>query len=286
MPRSHPVSLALVLLLAVSARADDGPPAVRSPVSPERRAWAEDLAKTLGLELRAAHVVKQPAREASEQVAARPGWSGLLLELDGLVIECRRCDDVSEADELFGRHVKTSPETRTVMELRGSDVVVLRGRVLDDPRLAARALTAAWAPREWTDARRAIGAMAPSDDGEPSAFAGFSFQPGGSFYEAGAGVLRAARANAHKVQERADAGIVWRFLDGDLRNHVLVTLPGGLVTEAELTPSTMLVSVGVGAAAQEAEEAYLLALLRAAEVTLPRPATGLIELIDSPSPPR
>lgn len=279
MPRSHPASLALVLLLAATALADDGPGAVLTAVSPERRAWAEDLAKTLGRELHAVHAVKQPAWETS---APRPGWSGLLLELDGLVIECRRCEDPSAADDLFGRHVLPAADARTVVELRGDSLVVLRGRALDDPRLAVRALDLAW-PRTRAETPRAIAALAPADPERIGAFAGYSFQPAGSLYQAGAGVLSACRQNDAKRDERAAAGIDWRYLDDGVRNHVLATLPGDLVVEALVTPSTMLYSQGTGEAEQRREEDYLMALLGAAEVTPPPPSKSLVELLDAQS---
>lgn len=282
MPRSRSISLVLLLALTGLVRADERPDAALAPVSPERRAWAEDLARSLSLELRAIHAVKQPPWLGKDGQVSRPGWSGLSLELDGLTIECRRCEDPSEADALFGEHVTPVADARTVVELRGESLVVLRGRVLDDPRVAVRALDLAW-PRSRAETPRAIATLAPNDPAGMGPFAGYSFQPAGSLYQAGAGVLGACRRNDAKHAERAAAGISWRYLDDGVRNHVLAALPGDLVVEALVTPSTMLYSQGTGEAQQRREEDYLMALLGAAQVTPPPPSKSLVELLDAHS---
>lgn len=246
-------------------------------------AWAPgqeppaDIATRLGMDL-GKETARGPDPDAREERPARAGWRGARARLQGgLVVERRRAADAVVADRMFGCEVKPRAGARTLIALRGDEVVACAGEPLADAALGARALRAAFGPAPL----ESVGVFGPeTTPGESDRVAAVAWKAGGELYRSGATLLRNAR---EKPGARSLEGDVrWRFVDA-ARNHVLVRTRGDareLFAEARVTASSMFVVLAPSEASHGEEKAYLQALLQGLGLALPPDAPGLVELVE------
>lgn len=216
--------------------------------------------------------------EMKETDRGHPAWEGPRVELDGLRLERRRYADEKTADEALSRHTH-SETTRTVGDLRGVELIVLRGEGAADPHAAARVLKAAWQGGAAPSERLAVGVLAPTQEpGADEEVAAACLRPRGEIYAAGGNLLRMAREKGG--DEHLEGSIRWRFLDPGVRNHVLVRTKDTLFSEARVTETSMLFVLGKTQEGHKREKEYLLALLAGLDDPLPAPAGNFVELLD------
>lgn len=178
--------------------------------SPRERAWAEALGEALGAPARAEPVRATLEVETPDGTVREHAVRGVRADLGDVVVSRLLLDSADAARDLFAHHDDAGP---IVGELRGAQVVFVKGERVRDPVFARRALDAAW-----------VGLPAPAARSEAASAA---LGPGGAAVRADSAVeavvrpIRDACARARSAEGEA-------AVDGQAgREDVALTLRSG-----------------------------------------------------------
>jgi hypothetical protein len=260
--------------------------ALGEQASPEVVAQAERQAKGLGfgdeLSLMLGRTEKErgPFSVATRIPDNRPGFSGVSVRFAaGLRVRRLVFADAGSARDALEIGIDPKTEHRLVADLRGTQLLVLEGDLLDDVTYARRVLVAAWVGwRAALGERVTIALCAPAPGSRPN-FVAYT-RENGHLYQAGARTLRVARERTRRGKNQGRSGSMsWRFMDPGSRNHVVFwsrDVFGGAVAR----PGSMFVAINPDKETCKAERAYFAELLRALDYRLPPKKTdGMTQLL-------
>lgn len=242
----------------------------------------DDFSENLGERIDRVETSRGPTSTSVGLPKNRPRFSGVIVWLAKKIMVVRlNFDAPGVARSFLENDVKTDTPTRMIGDVKGNQLVMVRGRALEDVHLAKKVLKAAWATwGKGLGKRHTIAVFAPTDfDGQLN-FVAYTTE-NGDLYQTGANMIRKAREHL-KRSRSGQGGIEWTFLDPKTRNHVVFKTKefyGGAVVR----PNSMFVAINPTKKRCGEERAYFAELLRGIDFELPpKSKKGMLRLLDPP----